>query len=99
MDIQVTEVNSWSEGPTPCFQLEAKVTNTGSAPASSMRLRVTATGELQKAWNATQLPDEGGCWVFDFPDWVGPSGGLAVGANVVVGLIVKGETPTEFAVL
>ncbi|WIA08695.1 hypothetical protein OEZ85_008120 [Tetradesmus obliquus] len=98
-EVEVTEVNAWDEGAVRCFQLEAKVTNTGPGPASSMRLRVAAAEELQKAWNATQLPDEGGFWVFDFPDWVGPSGGLAVGANVVVGLIVKGEKPTEFAVV
>lgn len=94
---QVTETSSWSEGPTPVYQLDVKVTNTSPAPASSMKLRVAAAGELQKCWNATQLPDEEGAWCFDLPDWCAQSGGLAVGANVAVGLIVKGEKPTQFS--
>lgn len=66
-----------------------------------MRLLVTPRSgcELTKSWNGTQLPDEGPAWVFDLPDWARPAG-LAPGADVVVGLIVKGETlpPTAFVV-
>ncbi|KAF8072699.1 Endoglucanase [Scenedesmus sp. PABB004] len=94
-DVQVSEVNSWDEGGVACHQLEVTVTNPGPTPASSMCLRVGCAGELVKSWNCTPLPDADGCWCFDMPDWVAP-GGLAAGASVVVGLIVKGDKPTAF---
>eukprot|EP00775_Hariotina_reticulata_P006321 gene6321-6556_t len=93
---QVFEVNSWSEGATPCFQTDIKVTNIGTTAARRMRLRVaTAGAEMQKYWNAIKLPDdEPGCWMFDLPDWVGPAG-LATGASLVTGIITRGAKPGD----
>jgi len=94
LDAQVKETSSWSEDSTPCTQFDIKVINRGAAPASSMKLLVTPPGdsELGNSWNSTCLPDEGGCWAFDLPDWCLPAG-LAVGADVVVGMIIKGTKP------
>lgn len=93
--LQVAEVNSWDEAGTPCTQFEVKVTNNGSAAASSMRLVVSPTegSTLGNSWNSSRLADDGsGAWCLDLPDWA-IAQGLAPGANVVVGLIVKGPKP------
>jgi hypothetical protein len=45
--------------------------------------------ELGNSWNSIRLPDEGSAWAFGLPDWCSQAG-LAPGADVVVGLIVKG---------
>lgn len=73
-------------------QYDIKVTNRGAGPACSMKLLVPAPAgaELGNSWNSTRLPDEEGAWAFGLPDWCCPAG-LASGADVVVGLIVKGE--------
>lgn len=91
LPVQVKETSAWSEGSTPCTQYDFKVTNRGPGPASSMKLLVSppAGAELGNSWNANRLPDEGGAWAFGLPDWCSPAG-LAPGADVVVGLIVKG---------
>lgn len=94
--LQVKETSSWSEASTPVTQFDIKVTNRGSAPASSMRLLVTppAGAELGNSWNSTRLPDDeaSGAWAFGLPDWCAPAG-LAPGADVVVGMIIKGAKP------
>lgn len=96
--LQVTETSAWDEAGTPVTQFDVKVTNTGATPASSMCLRVAAPSgcELSQSWNSTRGPDDGACWTFDLPDWA-QSGGLAAGANVVVGMIVKGAKPDAAA--
>lgn len=97
--LQVKETSSWAEGSTPVTQYDIKVTNRGAGPASSMKLLVSPPpgAELGNSWNSTRLPDEGGAWAFGLPDWCSPAG-LAVGADVVVGLIVKGGKLAEGAV-
>eukprot|EP00879_Flechtneria_rotunda_P029935 GHRR01032402.1.p1 GENE.GHRR01032402.1~~GHRR01032402.1.p1 ORF type:complete len:415 (+),score=131.03 GHRR01032402.1:275-1519(+) len=96
--VQVREVDSWEEGPSPCHQLEVKVTNTGSAEASNMMLMMSAAGQLQQCWNCEQQQapvSTAGWWCFGFPDWLRSNGGLAPGAELVLGIIVKGAKPAE----
>lgn len=96
---QVKETSAWSEGSTPVTQYDIKVVNRGQGLAT-MKLLVTAPagGELSNSWNSTRLPDEGGAWAFGLPDWCAASG-LAAGAEVVVGLIVKGAQLDSSAVV
>jgi hypothetical protein len=65
-----------------------------------MKLLVAAPAgaELGNSWNSTRLPDEGGAWAFGLPDWCAAAG-LAPGAEVVVGLIVKGAQLDSNAVV
>jgi hypothetical protein len=97
--LQVTETSSWDEAGVPCTQFEVKVTNGGISAASSMKLVVQPPPgcELGNSWNSTRLPDEGGAWRFDLPDWCAAAGGLAAGAHVVVGMILKGTKPNSSA--
>jgi uncharacterized repeat protein (TIGR01451 family) len=99
--LQVTTSKSWADGDGICTQFDIKVTNRGPDPANSMKLQVTppAGTELVNSWNCTRLADEAGAWVFDMPDWAQAPNSLGPGAELTVGLVVKGPALDPAAVL
>jgi hypothetical protein len=93
--LQVVKVNGWTEGDRPCHQLDIKVVNNTGAviPGDTLTVKVNpgAGSTLGNSWNCRRGEDKDGCWCFQLPEWVGQSGGLAVGADVVMGVVVQGE--------
>jgi uncharacterized repeat protein (TIGR01451 family) len=103
--LQVTVSKTWPDGDSICTQYDIKVTNRGPDPANSMKLRVNppAGTELVNSWNCTLVMtgDDGGAWVFDMPDWAQAPSSLGPGAELSVGLVVKGAAldPAEVLLL
>lgn len=77
-----------------------QVTNTTGAPLPGLLVAAEGVSEVVKSWNCTEAgPREGEAPAFTFglPEWCGP-GGLDVGRDYIMGVIVRGEQPSSFTV-